>query len=86
MTGWRMTAGSLEPPYALGLPSFFPARQHQRAPPGAAAGASLASQSGRGDDVFDLARKIGSHRLYFLQSHQRQDCEEDAANPCQETK
>jgi hypothetical protein len=39
-------------------------------------------RSGIGDDVLDLAGKIGSHRFYFFRWHQRKDCEKGDANPC----
>lgn len=40
---------------------------------------------GIGDDVLDLARKIGSHCLYFFRRRQRQHREKKHANPCQDT-
>src|SRR5262249_36451205 len=44
------------------------------------------SRPGVGDNVLNLARKIGAHRLYLLQWHQRQDREENDAAPCQDPK
>ena len=34
--------------------------------------------------MLNLARKIGSHCIFFFQRHQGQDCEKDDTSPSQE--
>jgi len=37
-----------------------------------------------GNDMLNLARKIGSHCIFFFQRYQGQDCEKDDTSPSQE--